>query len=88
MNWEGERKYLDRQKELSVFLRQLQQSAKEMTGERVTVRSATKTDGGKILEIVIGENPLFVPVICVETSGISYKKNSFGEVLQRVSDGN
>lgn len=28
--------YSDRQKELSVFLRQLQQSAEEKTGERVT----------------------------------------------------
>lgn len=46
--------YSDRQRELSVFLRQLQQSAEEMTGERVTVRSVTKADGGKILEIVIG----------------------------------
>ena len=79
--------YSDGQRELSVFLRQLQQSAEEKTGERITVRSVTKADGGKILEIVIGENPLFAPVICVEASGISYKKNSFGEVLQWVSDG-
>ena len=74
--------YSDRQRELNVFLRQLQQSAEEMAGERVTVCSVTKTDGGKILEIVIGENPLFVPVICVEASGINYKKNSLEDILQ------
>lgn len=80
--------YSDRQKELIVFLRQLRKSAEEKTGERATVRSVTKADGGEILEIVIGEKPLFAPVVYVKASGISYKKNSFGEVLQRVSDGN
>ena len=74
--------YSDGQRELSVFLRQLQQTAEEKTGERVTVRSATKTDGGKILEFVIGENPLFAPVVYVEAFGISYGKNSLEDILQ------
>lgn len=68
--------YSDRQRELSVVLRQLQQSVEEMTGERVTIHSVTKADGEKILELVIGENPLFAPVICVEASGISYKRTA------------
>ncbi len=74
--------YSDEQRELSVFLQQLQQSVEEKTGEKVIIRSVTMTEGGKILEIVIGENSLFAPVICVEASGISYKKNSLEDILQ------
>lgn len=55
--------YSDRQKELRVFLRQLQQSVEGKTGERVKVHSVTKANGKKFLEIVIGENPLFSPVV-------------------------
>ena len=39
--------YSDRQKELSIFLRQLQLSAEEKTGKRVVVHSVTKADGEK-----------------------------------------
>ncbi|MEY8336762.1 hypothetical protein AALB16_01855 [Lachnospiraceae bacterium 62-35] len=60
--------YSDRQTELSVFLQQLQQSAEEKTGERGIVHSVIKADGEKIIEIVMGEDPLFAPVVCVEAS--------------------
>ena len=74
--------YLDRQKELSVFLRRLQLSAEEKTGERVAVHSVTKTGGEKIIEIAIGESLLFAPVVCVEASGTDYGKSGLDDILQ------
>lgn len=74
--------YSDRQKELSVFLKQLQLSAEEKTGERVIVHAVTKTDGEKIIEIAIGESLLFAPVVCVEASGIGYGKSGLDDILQ------
>jgi hypothetical protein len=64
--------YSDRQTELSIFLEQLQQSTEEKTEERVIIHAVTKADGEKIFEIIIGENPLFAPVVCVEASGTDY----------------
>lgn len=60
--------YSDRQTELSIFLEQVQQSAEEKTEERVIIHAVSKADGEKIFEIIIGENPLFAPVVCVEVS--------------------
>lgn len=67
--------YSDRQKELSVFLKQLQQLAEEKTEERVIVHAVIKAGGEKIIEIAIGENPLFAPVVCVEASSTGYGKS-------------
>lgn len=74
--------YLDRQKELSVFLKQLQQLAEEKTEERVIVHAVIKAGGEKIFEIIIGENPLLAPVVCVEASGIGYGKSGLDDILQ------
>lgn len=74
--------YSDRQRELNVFLCKLQQRAEEETGERTMVRSVTKTDGKKILEIVIGENFLLAPVVYVEEDGVNYGKNRLENILQ------
>lgn len=76
--------YSERQKELKVFLQQLQQSVEGRTGEKVEVHSATKADGKKFLEIVIGENPLFSPVVWVEESSAGYERNSLEDILQRI----
>ena len=80
MYQKGERIPSDRQKALSIFLQQLQQSEEKETGERVTVHSTTKTDGGKILEIVMGENPLFAPVVSVEAPETGYEKNELESI--------
>lgn len=74
--------YSDRQKELSVFLKQLQQLAEEKTEERVIVHAVIKAGGEKIFEIIIGENPLFAPVVCVEASGTGYGKSGLDDILQ------
>ena len=74
--------YSDRQTELSVFLEQLRQSAEEKTEERVIIHAVSKADGEKIFEIIIGENPLFAPVVCVEASDTGYRKCSLDDVLQ------
>lgn len=76
--------YSQRQEKLKVFLWQLQQSVEGRTGERVEVHSVTKADGKKILEIVIGENPLFSPVVWVEESSAGYDRNSLADILQRI----
>ncbi|MCM1234136.1 MAG: DUF5688 family protein [Ruminococcus flavefaciens] len=76
--------YSDRQEKLKVFLRQLQQSVVEKAGEKVAVHSVTKADGKKFLEIVIGENPLFSPIIWVEESSTGYGKGILENVLQRI----
>ena len=74
--------YSDRQTELSVFLEQLRQLAEEKTEERVIIHAVTKEDGEKIFEIIIGENPLFVPVVCVKASGTGYGKSGLDDILQ------
>lgn len=74
--------YSDRQTELSIFLEQVQQSAEEKTKERVIIHAVSKADGEKIFEIIIGENPLFAPVVCVEASDTGYRKCSLDDVLQ------
>lgn len=74
--------YSDRQTELSVFLEQLRQLAEEKTEERVIIHAVTKGDGEKIFEIIIGENPLFAPVVCVKASGTGYGKSGLDDILQ------
>lgn len=74
--------YSDRQTELSVFLEQLRQLAEEKTEERVIIHAVTKEDGEKIFEIIIGENPLFAPVVCVKASGTGYGKSGLDDILQ------
>ena len=78
----GAHMYSDRQTELSVFLEQLRQLAEEKTEERVIIHAVTKEDGEKIFEIIIGENPLFAPVICVKASGTGYGKSGLDDILQ------
>ena len=73
--------YSDRQTELSIFLEQVQQSAEEKTKERVIIHAVSKADGEKIFEIIIGENPLFAPVVCVEASGTDYGKSGLDDIL-------
>lgn len=80
----GELMYSERQEKLKVFLRKLQQSVEGRTGEKVEVHSVTKADGKKFFEIVIGENPLFSPVVWVEESSTGYERNSLEDILQRI----